>query len=144
MSYNTVALCLCLKILCVVYCQENENWTRFPQLQMDSSEQCPPWHFFNATLCWCEYYSSPSTNHIVKCTKRGVLLRYGYCMTHKEGQVFLSVSVTISKSTAITHQVRTSILACQITGLNSTTICVDHLTEKEYYAMSVWMDLVHP
>lgn len=88
MSYNIAVLCLSLKILCVVYCQEHENWTRSQKLQMDSSDQCPPWHFFNATLSRCECYRSPSTNPIVKCTKDGVLLRYGYCMTHEDGQGF--------------------------------------------------------
>ena len=50
--------------------------------------ECPPWFFYNATTKQCECYSSPSTDNIVKCTKQGALLRFGYCMTHTEGEGF--------------------------------------------------------
>ena len=53
---------------------------------MNSSYDCPTWHFFNTTLSQCECYSSASTDHIVKCTKHGVFLRFGHCMTHQDGQ----------------------------------------------------------
>ena len=49
---------------------------------------CPPWFFYNATAKECECYSSPSTDHIVKCTKREALLKLGYCMTYEEESGF--------------------------------------------------------
>ena len=49
---------------------------------------CPPWFFYNATAKECECYSSPSTDHIVKCTKKEALLKLGYCMTYEEESGF--------------------------------------------------------
>ena len=51
-------------------------------------DQCPPWFFYNATTKTCECYSSPSTDHIIKCTKKEALLKLGYCMTYEEGSGF--------------------------------------------------------
>ena len=64
------------------------NLSKHKKVQTASSNQCPPWFFYNATTKQCECYSSPSTDNIVKCTKQGALLRFGYCMTHTEGEGF--------------------------------------------------------
>lgn len=50
--------------------------------------QCPPWFFYNTSTKTCECYSSPRTDHIVKCTKQVALLKLGYCMTYEEGTGF--------------------------------------------------------
>ena len=89
MDYNLVILCLVL-LISVGWCQEikDEPWTRSTRLQLASSDQCPPWHFYNATSSQCECFSSPNTNNIIKCTKHGTLLRFGHCMTYEEGKGF--------------------------------------------------------
>lgn len=72
---------LLLLLLGIVHCQDNGATT-----EEIHSNQCPPWFFYNATTKLCECYSSPSTDNIVKCTKNGALLKYGYCMTYNEGE----------------------------------------------------------
>ena len=74
---------LLMLLLGVVHCQGNAGITK--KMQLNQSDQCPPWFFYNATSKLCECYSSPSTDNIVKCTKDGALLQYGYCMTYEEG-----------------------------------------------------------
>ena len=67
------------------YCQVNESIrTAIPPTQM--AHQCSPWFFYNATTKQCECYKNPSTDHIVKCTENGALLRSGYCLTYEEGE----------------------------------------------------------
>ena len=61
--------------------------TKQDSYQNDQS-QCPPWFFYNATTKTCECYSSPSTNKIIKCTKKEALLKLGYCMTYEEEDGF--------------------------------------------------------
>ena len=57
----------------------------------DSSHQCPPWFIYHPTTNQCECYNSPSTSHIIICTKKGALLRLGYCMTYERGErIFVS------------------------------------------------------
>ena len=78
-------------IITLAHCKANNtDWSKSQQVQTASSNQteCPPWFFYNATTKQCECYSSPSTDNIVKCTKQGALLRFGYCMTHTEGEGF--------------------------------------------------------
>ena len=76
-------------LMTLVQCQANKtDWLKSQQIQTASSNQCPPWFFYNATTKQCECYSSPSTDNIVKCTKQGALLRFGYCMTHTQGEGF--------------------------------------------------------
>lgn len=70
---------LLLLLLGIVHCQNNGATT-----EETYSNQCPLWFFYNATTKLCECYSSPSTDNIVKCTKSGALLQYGYCMTYDE------------------------------------------------------------
>ena len=43
-----------------------------------NDDQCPLWHFFNATTNLCECNVNSSLSDIVKCTERGVRLRLGY------------------------------------------------------------------
>ena len=86
-----VSLFLCLAIS-VVCCHQSEESTGSTESQMDEGDQCPPWYFFNTSSSQCECYSSPSTDHIVKCTEQAVLLKSGYCMTHKDGEgLFVSL-----------------------------------------------------
>ena len=49
---------------------------------------CPPWFFYNTTTKTCECYSSPSTDHIVRCTEKEALLKLGYCMTYERESGF--------------------------------------------------------
>ena len=86
---NTWSLTLIFTIK-LVTCQVNNDCLKTMQVQTASSNQteCPPWFFYNATTKRCECYSSPSTDNIVKCTKQGALLRFGYCMTHTEEEGF--------------------------------------------------------
>ena len=53
---------------------------------LSDGDQCPPWFFYNTMTEHCECYRSPSTDSIVTCTERGALLKYGFCMTHDNGQ----------------------------------------------------------
>ncbi len=69
--------------------------TWFVQGENDSSSalftevhQRPPWFFYNTTRKRCECYSNPATDDVVQCTEKGVLLRFGYCMTSEEGNGF--------------------------------------------------------
>ena len=87
MNYSVVITSLCLTI-CMVYCKENNSWTTPPLVQTTSSDQCPPWFFYNATSNQCECFSSSNTDRFVKCTEHGALLKFGYCMTYKEGEGF--------------------------------------------------------
>ena len=87
MNYSIVITSLSL-LIGTVYCQENSTWTTPPQVQTTSSDQCPPWFFFNATSNQCECFSSPNTDRFIKCTEHGALLKFGYCMTYKEGEGF--------------------------------------------------------
>ena len=50
--------------------------------------ECPPWFFYNTATETCECYSSPTINHIVRCTEEEALLKTGYCMTYEEGSGF--------------------------------------------------------
>ena len=76
MKYTSSILCILLvNLVCYILCYAQQD------IQDD---QCPPWFFYNATTKTCECYSSPSTDHIVKCTKKEALLKLGYCMTYEE------------------------------------------------------------
>ena len=73
MKYTLSILCfLLISLVCCIYYAKQD-------LQDD---QCPPWFFYNATTKTCECYSSPSTDKIIKCTKKEALLKLGYCMTY--------------------------------------------------------------
>ena len=54
----------------------------------DDQIKCPPWFFYNTATNTCECYSSPKTDHIIKCTEKSALLKLGYCMTYEEGNGF--------------------------------------------------------
>ena len=66
----------------------NESQLSVTSVQPSYEYQCPPWFFYNTITEQCECYKNPSTEGIVKCTcnERSVLLKYGYCMTHSEGE----------------------------------------------------------
>ena len=64
---------------CVCYARQDTQ---------DGQTECPPWFFYNTTTKICECYSSPSTDHTVKCTEKGALLKLGYCMTYEEESGF--------------------------------------------------------
>ena len=85
---NSIFFCHSLLIasLIIVQGEENETTTWPVQLTHDWDHQCPPWFFYNTATRRCECYRSPSTDDIVKCTEQGALLKYGYCMTHEEGE----------------------------------------------------------
>ena len=51
-------------------------------------DDCPPWFFFNETSNQCECFNDPSVDGIIKCTRKGALLRYGYCTTYEQGEGF--------------------------------------------------------
>ena len=76
-----------LTTLSVGSCLEHEV-LQLTQEQVLQSDHCPPWFFYNASTNQCECFVSPTTNHIVKCTKQGALLKFGYCMTYQEGEGF--------------------------------------------------------
>jgi hypothetical protein len=61
---------------------------RLAEDQVLPSDQCPPWFFYNTTTDKCECFVSPATNHIVKCSEEGALLKFGYCTTYHEGEGF--------------------------------------------------------
>ena len=46
--------------------------------------ECPPWFYYNDSLNQCECYQDNTRD--VKCGDHEVLLRFGRCMTHKEGK----------------------------------------------------------
>ena len=66
-------------VCCVCYARQDTQ---------DGQIECPPWFYYNTTTKTCECYSSPSTDHIVKCREKGALLKLGYCMTYEEGSGF--------------------------------------------------------
>ena len=70
----------------LVNCQRNNGSVVATHLQwsiINSDDQCPLWHIFNATTNQCECVSS-SESDIVKCTEQGIILRVGHCMTYEE------------------------------------------------------------
>ena len=68
----------------VILVRGNENSSS----SADEHMHCHPWSFYNHISKQCECYSNAYTDDIVKCTEHGVLLRYGFCMTFKEGDGF--------------------------------------------------------
>ena len=84
---NFLFLLTIIILIIVVSCQEHEV-LHLTKEQVLQSDQCPPWFFYNTTTDQCEYYCSPTTNHVVKCTEQGALLKFGYCMTYQEGEGF--------------------------------------------------------
>ena len=78
MKYILILCFLLVSLVCCICYTKQDN--------MD--DQCPPWFFYNATTKTCECYSSPSTDNIVKCTKKEALLKLGYCMTYEEESGF--------------------------------------------------------
>ena len=81
MSYTSDILCILLISSMYYLC-----WAR-EEIQDDQTD-CPPWFFYNSTTKTCECYSSPSTDHIVRCTKKEAIIKLGYCMTYEEGSGF--------------------------------------------------------
>ena len=87
---------LCLSILlfvCVsinlVDCEQSNGLTATTQWSpVKNDDQCPLWHFFNATTNLCECNISSS---IVKCSEQGINLRVGHCMTYEEQEEGSSV-----------------------------------------------------
>ena len=78
----------------LVDCQQRKdsaNTTQSSLATIKNDDQCPLWHFLNATTNLCECNISSSISDIVKCTERGVRLRLGYCMTHEEQEEGSSV-----------------------------------------------------
>ena len=65
-------------------CQPSNDSGATTQSSLIIGDQCPLWHFFNATTNLCECNISSSISDIVKCTEGGVNLRVGYCMTYQE------------------------------------------------------------
>ena len=47
---------------------------------------CPLWHHFNTTTNLCECNISSSIDDLLKCTKNGVRLRVGLCMTYADSE----------------------------------------------------------
>ena len=78
MNYRSLTSILLVSLECCMCCTRQDI----------QDDQCPPWFFYNATTKTCECYSSPSTDHIVKCTEREILLKLGYCMTYEEQSGF--------------------------------------------------------
>ena len=78
MNYRSLTSILLVSLVCCMCCTRQDI----------QDDQCPPWFFYNATTKTCECYSSPSTDHIVKCTEREILLKLGYCMTYEEQNGF--------------------------------------------------------
>ena len=78
MNYTSILLVSLVYCLCYAK-QDNQD---------NQDDQCPLWFFYNATTKTCECYSSPSTDSIVKCTKKEALLKLGYCMTYEEESGF--------------------------------------------------------
>ena len=72
-------------------CQPSNDSGATTQSSLIIGDQCPLWHFFNATTNLCECNISSSISDIVKCTEGGVRLRLGYCMTHEEQEEGSSV-----------------------------------------------------
>ena len=72
----SISILLISLACCVCYARQDTQ---------DGQMECPPWFFYNTTIKICECYSNPSTDHIVKCTEEGALLKPGYCMTYEEG-----------------------------------------------------------
>ena len=70
----------------LVRCQRHEALLHPIQEHNLTHDWCPPWFFYNATTNQCECFVSPDTNHIVKCTERGAVLKFGYCMTYEDGE----------------------------------------------------------
>lgn len=82
MNYaSSMSLFLLINLLCCCSCFAIQDI-------QDDLVQCPPWFFYNASTKTCECYSSPISDHIVRCTKEAALLKLGYCMTYEEGSGF--------------------------------------------------------
>ena len=78
----------------LVDCQQRKdsaNTTQPSLVTIKNDDQCPLWHFLNATTNLCECNISSSISDIVKCTEGGVRLRLGYCMTYEEQEEGSSV-----------------------------------------------------
>ena len=76
---NILSVLLISSLCCSCFARRNVQ---------DDPTQCPPWFFYNASTKTCECYSSPKTDHIVKCTNKVALLKLGYCMTYEEESGF--------------------------------------------------------
>ena len=84
-SYRSSILCIVwISLVCGSCCAKPDNI-----IHVDP--ECPPWFFYNTRTRTCECYSSPSIDHIVKCTEKDALLKLGYCMTYEEESGFLQV-----------------------------------------------------
>ena len=48
-----------------------------------SSEECPPWYFYNTTTNHCQCYHGNRLEKGIHCNEDGILLEVGNCMTYK-------------------------------------------------------------
>ena len=111
MNYTPSVLCITLiSLVCCILCYAKQD------IQDD---QCPPWFFYNATIKTCECYSSPSTDHIVKCTKKEALLKLGYCMTYEEeGGFYVGICDSVKVDSLNTTKDNYVILLNNVSDLN--------------------------
>ena len=86
MKFRSNLLSFLSLLITVILVQGNDNSLR--SVLHSTDDQCPPWYFYNLTNKQCECYNNAYTDDIVKCTEHGVLLRFGFCMTFKEGDGF--------------------------------------------------------
>ena len=73
-------------------CQPSNDSGATTQSSLIIGDQCPLWHFFNATTNLCECSISSSISDIVKCTEGGVNLRVGHCMTYQEKEEVIYIA----------------------------------------------------
>ncbi len=85
MKFTRISNLLSLLLLIILVQGNDDNSL---SVQPSADDHCHPWSFYNHTNKQCECYSNAYTDYIVKCTEHGTLLRYGYCMTFKEGDGF--------------------------------------------------------
>ena len=111
MNYTPSVLCITLiSLVCCILCYAKQD------IQCD---QCPPWFFYNKKTKTCECYSSPSTDHIVKCTKKEALLKLGYCMTYEEEDGFyIGICDSIKVNSLNTTTENYVILPSNVSDLN--------------------------
>ena len=80
---------VCIKL---TDCQPSNDSGATTQSSLIIGDQCPLWHFFNATTNLCECNISSSISDIVKCTEGGVRLRVGHCMTYQEEEEVIYIA----------------------------------------------------
>ena len=59
--------------------------------EIEHSENCPPWFYYDSTTKKCECFHHPNVELEVICRDTKVLINFGYCMTYNENNGITSL-----------------------------------------------------